>query len=200
MDTKALHTIGYGLYALCATQDGKDNACIVNSVMQVTSAPITLVIGVNKNNLTHDMIVATGKLNLCTLAQTAPFEMIRHFGLQSGRNAQKFFGPMPHADNGVLYLDNEITAIMSGDVKEMTDYGTHTLFRVELTDSRVLSNAPSMTYAYYQQNVKPRPQPTDTTKHGWRCTVCGYEYTGDTLPEDIECPLCHHGASDFVRF
>ena len=30
------------------------------------------------------------------------------------------------------------------------------------------------------------------------CSVCGYVYEGDEVPDDFVCPLCKHGKEDFV--
>ena len=76
------------------------------------------------------------------------------------------------------------------------------MFIGEITDMEVLSEVPSVTYEYYLNNIKPKPQAVDITEEGqtvWRCTICGYEYVGEELPEDFVCPLCKHPASDFEK-
>ncbi len=200
MDSKALNNIGYGLYVISAAENGRHNGCIVNSVMQVTDAPLTIVASVNKKNLTHDMMLSTGVFNISMLTTDATFELFKQFGFQSGRDADKFAG-VPHgiAANGVVYLTEHCNSFISGRVINTVDMGTHTIFVAEVTDARVLSSAPSVTYAYYHEHIKPRPGAPAAGKTVWRCTVCGYEYEGEELPPDIECPWCMHGASAFEK-
>lgn len=201
MDNSALHKIGYGLYVLIAEHGGKDNACIINVAQQVTSNPLQLMICVNKQNLTHDMILRTAKFNLCPLSEEATMKPFEHFGFQSGRDVNKF-GHCEvelRSENGLLYLPKYINACFQCVVTKSIDLGTHTMFIAMVMDAKVLSNSPSITYAYYQQYIKPKPEPSTTAgeKKRWVCEVCGYVYEGDELPDDFICPLCKHGKSDF---
>lgn len=202
MDKKSVYKLSYGLFVLTASEGDKDNGCIVNTVIQLTSDPMQIAVTVNKGNLTHDMIKNTGKFNVSVIDNTAPFELFKHFGFQSGRESMKFgtpdsykFAPK-YADNGLLYVSAYANAFMSGKVIKEIDLGTHTMFVAQMTDGEVLSDKPSMTYEYYQANVKPRPEKKKT---GWVCKVCGYVYEGDVLPDDFVCPICKHGAADFEK-
>lgn len=202
MDKKSVYKLSYGLFVLTASEGNRDNGCIVNTVIQLTSDPMQIAVTVNKGNLTHDMIKNTGKFNVSVIDNTAPFELFKHFGFQSGRESMKFgtpdsykFAPK-YADNGLLYVSAYANAFMSGKVIKEIDLGTHTMFIAEMTDGEVLSDKPSMTYEYYQANVKPRPE---RKKTGWVCKVCGYVYEGDVLPDDFVCPVCRHGAVDFEK-
>lgn len=202
MDKKSVYKLSYGLFVLTASEGDRDNGCIVNTVIQLTSDPMQIAVTVNKGNLTHDMIKNTGKFNVSVIDNTAPFELFKHFGFQSGRESMKFgtpdsykFAPK-YADNGLLYVSAYANAFMSGKVIKEIDLGTHTMFIAEMTDGEVLSDKPSMTYEYYQANVKPRPEKKKT---GWVCKVCGYVYEGDVLPDDFVCPVCKHGAVDFEK-
>lgn len=203
MNNKSVYKISYGLYVLTASEGDKDNGCIINTLSQLTSTPMQISVTVNKANLTHDMIKATGKFNVSVIDQSADFSLFKHFGFQSGKNAQKFGTPDSYkfepcySDNGLLYIKNGTNAFMSGKVVNEIDLGTHTMFIAEMTDGEVLSDKPSMTYEYYQQNVKPKPAAPKKT--GWVCKVCGYIYEGEELPEDFVCPTCKHGASDFEK-
>lgn len=201
MDNSALHKIGYGLYVLIAEHRGKDNACIINVAQQVTSNPLQLMICVNKQNLTHDMILRTAKFNLCPLSEEATMKPFEHFGFQSGRDVNKFehCEVELRSENGLLYLPKYINACFQCVVTKSIDLGTHTMFVAMVMDAKVLSNSPSITYAYYQQYIKPKPEPSTTAggKKRWVCEVCGYVYEGDELPDDFICPLCKHGKSDF---
>ena len=201
MDNNALHKIGYGLYVLIAEHGGKDNACIINVAQQVTSNPLQLMICVNKQNLTHDMILRTAKFNLCPLSEEATMKPFEHFGFQSGRDVNKFehCEVELRSENGLRYLPKYINACFQCVVTKSIDLGTHTMFIAMVMDAKVLSNSPSITYAYYQQYIKPKPEPSTTAgeKKRWVCEVCGYVYEGDELPDDFICPLCKHGKSDF---
>ena len=198
MDKQAMYKLSYGLFILTAREGGKDNGCIVNTVAQVTTSPNRITVAVNKQNLTHDMILSTSLLNASILSVDAPFEVYRHFGFQSGRDVNKFPGTsFPRAENGLVYIPYSACAYLSGKVVSATDLGTHTLFLCDVTDAKVLTDAEPVTYAYYQANIKPQPQPVETK--GWRCKICGYVYEGDPLPEDFVCPLCKHGADDFEK-
>ena len=204
MDNRALQKIGYGLYVLTASSRGKDNGCIVNTFMQLTSSPVTVVLGVNKNNLTHDLIAETGRFNISALTEQTPFELIKRFGFTSGRDTDKFagFDGSNRAANGIPYVAQSTCAYMSCTVTGTRDAGTHTLFFAVVDEGEVLSDVPALTYAYYHANVKPKPAlapAKETGKRVWRCVVCGYEYVGDELPADFECPVCRHGASDFIE-
>lgn len=205
MNTNPLYKIPYGLYVLTASQGDKDNGCIINTLSQLTSSPVQIAVTVNKANLTCDMIKATGKFNVSVIDTSAQLPLFEHFGFRSGRNVQKFgtpdsyrFSPC-YADNGVIYVKSGANAFLSGKVTGETDLGTHTMFIAEMTDGEVLSDKPSMTYEYYQQNIKPKPAQTAEKKSGWVCKVCGYIYEGETLPDDFVCPVCKHGAEDFEK-
>lgn len=194
-DPRALFALGYGLYVVTTNDGKKDNGCILNTVMQVTNSPDRIAIAVNKQNYTHDTIVATGKLNINCLTEEAPFSVFETFGFQSGREVDKFAGCTPNRSaNGLVVLPRYINAILSLSVEQYVDLGTHGMFICTVDESRVISDAPSMTYAYYHKQVKPKPE---KKAKGWVCTICGYQYEGDPLPADFICPWCKHPASDF---
>ena len=198
MDNTALFKLSYGLYVLTARQEGKDNGCIVNTVMQITDDPKRIVVGVNKQNLTHDMILATGEFNVSVLSQDATFWFFEHYGFQSGRNVDKFANiPETRTENGLRYVAACTNAVLSGKVISTVDCGTHTLFVADVTDAKVLSEEPAMTYQYYFDHVKPKPQPAKT--ESWVCKICGYVYEGPELPPDFICPWCKHGVEDFEK-
>ena len=197
MDNKAMHRLSYGLFVLTAKEGEKDNGCIVNTVIQVTTEPNCIAVAVNKKNYTHDMIERTGVFNVSVLTEKSSFETYKHWGFQSGADVDKAKEiTFSRANNGIIYLTEETNAFISARVRSMIDLGTHTLFLAEVTDAEVLSDDPSVTYAYYQSNIKQAPK-ADTPKKGFICTVCGYIYEGDTLPDDFICPWCKHPASDF---
>jgi flavin reductase (DIM6/NTAB) family NADH-FMN oxidoreductase RutF len=198
MDNRALFKLSYGLFVLTARQDGKDNGCIINTAMQITDDPKRISVAVNKQNLTHDMIFSTGEFNLSVLSEDAVFWIFQHYGFQSGRDTDKFANiPETRTDNGVRYVDGCTNAVISGKVISTVDCGTHTLFIADVSDAKVLSDVPSMTYQYYFDHVKPKPEPAK--KASWVCKICGYVYEGDPLPEDFICPWCKHGAEDFEK-
>nr|MBQ6242624.1 flavin reductase [Lachnospiraceae bacterium] len=202
-DPKAMFKIGYGLYVVTTNDGKKDNGCIVNTVVQLTSTPNRVAVCINKQNYTHHIVEQTGILNLNVLSVEAPFSVFQEYGFVSGRAVDKFAGKtLERSGNGLLYLDKYINAYLSLKVEEHTDMGTHGLFICSVTESKVVSSAETMTYSYYQSNVKPRPPKAgegEAKKKGWVCTVCGYVYEGEELPPDFICPLCKHGAADFEK-
>lgn len=197
MDPKALFNITYGLYVLSAREDDFDNGCIINTVMQVANDPVRIAISVIKQNKTHDMIRSTGVFNLSAITTEADFALFQRFGMQSGRNVNKFdgFSDVRRSDNGLLYITRMTNAFLSAKVVQETDLGTHTLFIAEVTDGQVLSGGWGCTYSYYQADIKPKP--VQTAKRSWVCTICGYVYEGDEIPDDYLCPRCNHGKEDF---
>ena len=147
-----MQKIQYGLFVLSASDSGKDNACIVNTVVQVTSSPMCIAVTVNKQNLTHDMIAATNKFNVRVIDVTAPFAIFERFGFQSGRDADKFagFDGAVRTGNGLMRLTDHACAFISGWVISSVDLGTHTMFIARVADCEVLSAEEAMTYNYYQ--------------------------------------------------
>lgn len=199
IEPNALFKLSYGLFVLSAQDKNGDNACIINTVMQVTDSPKRIAIAVNKANLTHDQIAETGTFTVSVLSQDVPFAVFERFGFQSGRTVDKFAGfeSVARAENGLLYLTRFANSFISAHVISSEDCGTHTVFTAEITEAKMLSAAPSVTYEYYFSNIKPKPQPPEGSKKGFVCKICGYVYEGETLPPDFICPLCKHGAEDF---
>lgn len=195
-DLSALFNIGYGLYVVTCNDGKKDNGLIVNTVTQVTNTPNRIAVTINKENYSHHIIKQTGKMNINVLSVDAPFSVFEKFGFVSGRNVDKFADSTPlRSDNGLAFLPRYINSFMSLKVEQYVDLDTHGMFICEITESRVISDKETMTYSYYQENVKPKPNVSG--KKGFVCKICGYVYEGDTLPDDFICPLCKHGAADF---
>jgi flavorubredoxin/flavin reductase (DIM6/NTAB) family NADH-FMN oxidoreductase RutF len=196
IDNKALFKIGYGLYVVTSKDGDKDNGLIVNTVTQLTDTPLRVAVNINKLNYSHDIIKKTGVLNVNCLNIEAPFSVFQEYGFVSGRDKNKFEGKeIVRSANGLAVLTNYVNSVISLKVDQYVDLGTHGMFICSVTESRVINNVETMTYNYYQANVKPKPQ--TEKKKGYVCKVCGYVYEGDELPEDIVCPLCKHGAADF---
>ncbi len=195
-DLSALFNIGYGLYVVTSNDGKKDNGLIVNTVTQVTNTPNRIAVTINKENYSHPIIKQTGIMNINCLTEDAPFKVFESFGFVSGRNVDKFADCEPlRSDNGLVFLPRYINSFMSLKVEQYVDLGTHGMFICSVTEARVISDRETMTYTYYQNNVKPKPELDG--KKGYVCKICGYVYEGDTLPDDFVCPLCKHGASDF---
>ena len=195
-DMKALFKIGYGLYVVTSNDGNRDNGFIVNAVNQVTDNPYRVSVTINKANYSHHVIKQTGIMNLNVLSVEAPFSVFQNFGFQSGRNVDKFKDIKPfRTDNGLAFLPEYINAVMSLKVEQYIDLGTHGMFICDVTEARVISDSETMTYTFYQNYVKPKPETEG--KKGFVCKICGYVYEGDELPADFICPLCKHGAADF---
>ena len=224
MNQNALFQIGYGLYLVAANENGKDNACIVNTVMQVTQNPIRLLVSVSNQNLTHDMIKNTGKLTVSVLTEKTPFSVYSHFGYQSGKKVDKFedFEDVTRCANGCYRLNRNSSAYFCGTVSESFALDTHTMFLVEVTDADIVSTQTPVTYDFYQKYVKQPYKPVakkpetlkvtgdmknvensnetkEAVTNSYVCKICGYVYEGESLPEDYICPICKHGASDFEK-
>ena len=197
-DLAALFKIGYGLYVVTSHDGNRDNGCIVNAVTQLTDNPNRIAVGINKKNYSHDVIKKTGIMNVNCLSVDAPFSVFENFGFQTGAQVDKFAKMPPlRSDNGLAFLHRYINAFFSLKVEQYIDLGSHGIFICSVTESRVLSDLDTMTYTYYQKNVKPRPD-TDGKK-GWVCKICGYVHESEDLPDDFICPLCKHGVADFER-
>lgn len=204
MNAIAMYKLSYGLFVLTAQDGEKDNGCIINTAIQVTSSPNRISIAVNKSNYTHDLILKTSRFTVSILSQDASFELFKHFGFQSGRNVNKFenFSACKRSSNDTMIVLDGTNAWISANVVSTVDLGTHTLFIADVVDGDILTETPSATYEYYQKHIKPQPKPVAPAESGktvWRCTVCGYEYEGEELPADFICPLCKHPASDFEK-
>ena len=197
LDPKALFKIGYGLYVVTSNDGTRDNGCIVNTVVQLTDNPYRVAVNINKKNYTHSTVKATKKLNVNVLSIEAPFSVFERYGFQTGRDVDKMKDiDVLRSANGLRVLPKYINSYMSLEVESYVDLDTHGMFICKVVDSKVISSVETMTYNYYQANVKPKPV---EKKKGWVCKVCGYVYEGEELPDDFICPLCKHGASDFEK-
>ncbi len=201
MNQKAFNQLSYGLYIAAAKADNKMNGCIVNTVTQVADNPKRIIVAINKNNLTSELVQKSGKFSISVLSETAPFSLFKHYGFQSGRDVDKFVGTSFAITGQELpYLTEHTTAYLDCKVLTSNDLGTHMMFLAEVVDADVISDEKPMTYAYYHENVKPKPEADNAeTKKGWRCTVCGYVYEGEELPPDFICPWGKHGVEDFEK-
>ncbi len=200
VDNNAMFKLSYGLYVLTVREGEKDNGCIINTAAMLTDQPKRIQIAVNKANYTHDLIKRTGVFNVSVLTEAAPFKMFQQFGFCSGRDTDKFGSdPVYRTQNGLRYVNENTNAVISAKVVESYDWGSHTLFIAEVTEAKVLSADPSVTYQYYFDHIKPNPALTAEKKTGWICKICGYIYEGEELPADYICPLCKHGAADFEK-
>lgn len=196
INTNALFNISYGLYVVTSNDGKKHNGIIVNTVMQLTDSPLKVAVCINKANYSHDIIKATGVMNINCLTEDTPFDIFKTFGFVSGRDHDKFANTgYKISSNGMAVLDKNINSFISLEVADYVDLGTHGMFICNVTHAEIVSDKPSVTYTYYQKNIKPKPE--TQKKKGFVCKICGYVYEGDTLPEDYICPLCKHGASDF---
>lgn len=204
IEKEAMYKLTYGLFVLTSTDGEKQNGCIVNTVSMLTDKPTRVTVFVNKANYTEELMRKTGIFNASVLTESVPFEVFKNFGFCSGRDTDKFAGKAyPTTENGLYYLPEHTNAVLSGKVVDYYDYGTHTLFVAEVTEAKTLSQEKSVTYEYYQKNIKPKPQiaNAEAEKKGgkWVCKICGYVHEGEELPEDFICPWCKHPASDFEK-
>ena len=199
-----LFNIQYGLFVITTCDGGRDNGCISNTIAQVAMQPDRISVALNKGNLTTELIQRSRRFTASVISEAADFELFKHFGFQSGREVDKFadFKDCRRVANGTMAVTRGTNAYISVEVEQIVDLGSHVLFIGPVSESEVLNETPSATYSYYMEHIKPKPQPVGQTAEGktiWRCTICGYEYVGDELPEDFICPICKHPASDFEK-
>lgn len=204
INEKALNNISYGLFVLSAKKGEKDNGCIINTAQQVTASPLRISIAVNKNNYTHDMIKETKEFNISVLSQKATFDIFTQYGFASGRDTHKVPSHAPRTSNGIVYVPDVSNTVISARVINEVDLGSHTLFIADVTEAIILNDEPSVTYAYYHKNIKPKPKAEKGDGKKWVCTICGFIYDDskekvpfEELPENWVCPLCMHPKSDF---
>lgn len=204
IEKEAMYKLTYGLFVLTTTDGKKQNGCIVNTVSMITDNPKRIVVFVNKANYSEGLLRKTGIFNVSILTEKTPFDVFKRFGFVSGRDTDKFAGGRYETtENGLYYIPEYSNAVLSAKVVDSYDYGTHTLFVAEVTEARTLSTDKSLSYEYYLNNIKPKPQPAPTQDEGkggkWVCKICGYVHEGDELPDDFICPWCKHPASDFEK-
>ena len=206
IEKTAMYKLTYGLFVLTTTDGVKQNGCIVNTVAMITDSPKRITVFVNKANYTEELLRKTGVFNVSILTESAPFDVFKQFGFVSGRDVDKFAGKSyPTTENGLYYIAENTNAVLSAKVVDAYDYGTHTLFVAEVTEAKTLSDEKSVTYEYYQNNIKPKPQTpvveekSESTQHKWVCKICGYTHEGEELPADFICPWCKHPAEDFEQ-
>ena len=201
MDNTALYKLSYGVFMLSTTADGKSNGCITNTAIQVAAGPTRIAIACINTNYTCDLIKKSGIFTLSLLDETTTFDLIKHFGMQSGRDVDKMAGQNLKTDaKGLYYLADHTTAFISATVVDSMDLGSHTLFIATVDDAELVSGKNPLTYADYQSKVKPKPAaaPAQVRKIvGWRCKICGYVYQGAELPGNYTCPVCGHPSDDF---
>ena len=198
IDKNALYNIGYGLYVVTCNDGKKDNGLILNSVMQLTSTPLTVAVSISKENYSYEVIKNSLILNVNCLTESAPFDLFKHYGFQSGKTVDKFINvDYPRTENGLIYLTNNVNSVMSLKVNDLIDMGSHGLFICEVTESIVFNKQPSVTYAYYHKAIKPGVKKQSIS--GWVCKICGYFHNDSVLPDDFVCPICKHPASDFEK-
>jgi len=200
VNNNVMFNISYGLYIITTKDGTKDNGCVVNTITQISENPNRIALSVNNANFTCGTILKTGQFNVSILTQTVPFSIFERFGFKSGKDTEKLagFDGFARGENGIIYLTAHTNGVISAKIIDSLDYGTHTLFIAEVTQSFIQSEEPSVTYQYYFDHIKPKPQLPKEKLQGFICKICGYIYEGDVLPKDFICPLCKHGAEDFL--
>ena len=199
MDNKALYNLSYGVFVLGTCHGGKINACITNTCIQVANSPTRIAVSLLNQNLTCEMLKSSGVFSLSILDNSCSFDLIKHFGLQSGKNTDKF-ADIPHEtdSNGCPFIKESVCSVLKCKVISSENLESHTLFIAEIQDAFITGDKPPLTYADYQNKLKPKTSVNTQKKIiGWRCKICGYEYMNPELPADFICPICGHPAEDF---
>lgn len=205
MNQAAFHKLSYGLYIISTTFEGKDAGCVANTLHQVTSSPAQLSITLNKDNYTEQLMEKSGIFNAVVLTQSVGMDIIKTFGFSSSKDVDKY-ATVPHARDcqNIPYLTEHTSAQFTCKIVNKLDLGTHVMFIGEIVNCDVLCTEEVMTYAYYHTvknggTPKNAPSFQEVKKSGWRCTICGYIYEGETLPDDYVCPLCNAPAAVFEK-
>lgn len=206
MNEKSLYKLSCGLYIISSSYEDKTSGCVANTLQQVTSSPVQLSITLNKENYTEQLIEKSGKFNAVVISQNIDMDVIRRFGFQSGKDIDKYEGIAHREDRQQIpYVSEHTCAYYTCKVVSHLDVGSHVIFVGEVVDMEVLSEEEVMTYAYYHR-VKNGTTPKkassyqeQTEKHGWRCSICGYLYEGEVLPQDYICPICGAPAAVFEK-
>ena len=226
MNTKALRSLSYGLYVVASQKQGKLNAQIANTVIQVTSEPPTVAVCINKQNLTHEFISQSKVFTASMLSQDTPLSFIGHFGFKSGREIDKLKDVnYKLGESGAPIVLDHSLAYLEARVINQVDVGTHTIFIGELVGADVIREGEPMTYAYYHQvkrGTTPKTAPsyieerkeTVSKMAKYKCSVCGYIYdpqVGDPdggikpgtpfekIPDDWVCPVCGASKDQFEK-
>ena len=212
MNTKIFRSMSYGVYVVSTMDKDRPTGCIANSVMQITSSPATVAVSINHGNYTNSCIEKSGMIGFSILSEQSDPGLIGTFGFQSGKETDKFSGVGFEMAAGVPVVKDSCGYVVCR-VKDKMETATHTVFLGEVVEAEVYSeDARAMTYAYYHQVIKgksPKNAPTylpeepekeqGKKKTVWVCSVCGYEYEGETLPEGFTCPVCKQGADRFRK-
>lgn len=206
MDRKVLRKLSYGMYII-GCKDIKKAGCVVNTVVQITSDPITVAVSIHHDNYTNEVIKKTKKFSVSILGEDTPPSLIGTFGYQSSRDIDKYKdGDFGEKEN-LPYLKNCCGNFLCKVINQI-ETSTHTIFLAEVFDMFNSGEDSPMTYQYYHENLKgksPKNAPTyveeekKSSKTKWRCKVCGYEVEMDTLPEDFVCPICGQPVSAFEK-
>ena len=170
MNTKALYKIGYGIYVIGSRKEDRLNAQIANTLFQITSEPPTIVVSINKNNLSHEFIKASRVFTAAILCQDTPLSFIGRFGFKSGRDTNKLEGVnYKLGETRAPVVIDYATAYLEAEVTKEMDVGTHTLFIGKLVNADVISEETCMTYDYYHEvkrGTAPKAAPTYIKEKG----------------------------------
>lgn len=215
MNTKIFRNMSYGVYIVGTMDGNRPTGCVANSIMQITSSPATVAASINHDNYTNQCIEKSGYFSFSILAENSPAELIGQFGFQSGKNVDKFDGVDFEMAGNVPVIKNTCGYVVCKVIDKM-ETATHTVFLGEVVDAHVYEgNGPEMTYGYYHKVVKgksPKNAPTYLPEENetpavekaegsvkYVCSVCGYVYEGDPLPDGFTCPICKQGADKFKK-
>lgn len=199
MDTQVLHKISYGLYIVTVKDENKDNGCIINTTMQISSNPCLIAIALNKNSYTSEILAKTKKLNISIISNNATHDIFENFGYHCGRDYDKFEKfKGTRATNGIFYITKYTNSYISATVENTIDLNSHFLFLAKVEEAIILNDTLSLTYEEYQKDLKNKINTNDKRK-GWRCKICGFIYEHEILPPNYICPICKHGAIDFEK-
>lgn len=193
---KITRKITQGMYVLTT----KDGGCVVDAVSQISVGENPLIsVAVMKKNYTNELLHQNDTFALSIIGMNTNPEIIQTFGLNSMRDINKFEQVEMKEIEGIPIIDDSLGYMILEKV-DMIENDTHTLFIGRLIEADVFKDEEAMSYGYYQEHKEELLKvTTETGKTAWICTICGYVYYGETIPEDFVCPICGVGKELFQK-
>ena len=210
MDKKVLRNLSYGVYVVTSKDKDRNIGCVANSIMQVTSNPSVIALSINHDNYTNKIIKETNIFGVSILKERADANIIGTFGFKSSKDTDKFNNIDYKEILGIPVL-KDTCGYMICKVIDTMETSTHTIFLGQVIESGDYTSENAMTYKYYHEYLKgssPKNAPTyeeksiisadkDNKTKKWKCSICGYIYEGDELPDGFVCPICGVGKEKF---
>lgn len=193
---KITRKITQGMYVLTT----KGGGCVVDAVSQVSAGDNPLIaVSVMKKNYTNELMHNNETFALSVLGMDVEPDIIKTFGLNSMRDIDKFKEVQTKEEEGLSVIEDSLGYMVCEKI-DTIENDTHTLFIGRLIEADIYKDGDAMSYGYYQEHKDELIKvETEKGKTAWLCTVCGYVYYGETLPDDFKCPICGVGRELFEK-